>query len=142
MVEAGQLSDPHATEYITDTLVARQRATAAYWFARVNPLDRFAVYRDRLCFDDLAVAYRFADVASTRYAVRRYDRQAQPLGTSDARGVADGRVCVPLTLPADGDGYTMVQIATTRPGFTGATVVHIARDPASNAPRVIGIWRE
>ncbi len=142
LVETGQLSDPRAVEYVTDTLVARQRATAAYWFARVNPLDRFAVYRDRLCFDDLAVAYRFAAAPTTRYAVSRYDRRAQPLGASDARGVADGRLCVPLALPADGDGYTMVRIATTRPGFTGATIVHIARDPASNAPRVIGLWRE
>jgi hypothetical protein len=142
LVQTGELSDPRAVEYVTDTLIARQRATAAYWFARVNPLDRFAAYRDRLCFDDLAVAYRFAAAAATRYEVRRNDRQARPLGASDARGAADGRVCVPLALPADGDGYTMVRIATTRPGFTGATVVHIARDPASNAPRVIGIWRE
>jgi hypothetical protein len=142
LVDTGQLSDPRAAEYVTDTLVARQRATAAYWFARVNPLDRFAAYRDRLCFDDLAIAYRFAAATTTRYEVRRHDRAAQPLGTSDASGAPDGRVCVPLTLPAGGDGYTMVRIATTRPGFTGATVVHIARDPASNAPRVIGIWRE
>jgi hypothetical protein len=142
LAETGRLSDPHAVEYVTDTLVARQRATAAYWFARVNPLDRFAVYADRLCFDDLAIAYRFAPAATTRYEVSRYDRQAQPLGASDARGEPDARVCVPLALPAAGDGYTMVRIATTRPGFTGATVAHIARDPASKAPRVIGIWRE
>ena len=142
IVETGQLSDPRAVEYVTDTLVARQRATAAYWFARVNPLDRFAAYRDRLCFDDLAVAYRFADAATTRYAVTRYDRGARPLGASAARGEAGGRVCVPLALSGEGDGYTMARIATTRPGFTGATVVHVARDPASGAPRVIGIWRE
>jgi hypothetical protein len=142
LVETGQLSDPRAAEYVTETLVARQRATAAYWFARVNPLDRFAAYRDRLCFDDLAVAYRFAAATTTRYEVGRHDRRAQRLGTSAAAGTADGRVCVPLALASDGDGYTMVRIATTRPGFTGATVVHIARDPGSNAPRVIGIWRE
>ncbi|HEX3764204.1 MAG TPA: hypothetical protein VHW23_36170 [Kofleriaceae bacterium] len=142
LVETGQLSDPRAADYVTDTLVARQRATAAYWFARVNPLDRFAAYRDRLCFDDLAVAYRFAPAATTRYEVRRYDRQAHPLDVSDARGIADGRVCVPLTLPADGDGYAMVRITTTRPGFAGSTVIHVARDTASAAPRVVGIWRE
>jgi hypothetical protein len=142
LVETGRLTDPRAAEYVTDTLVARQRATAAYWFARVNPLDRFAIYADRLCFDDLAIAYRFAAATATRYEVRRYDRQAQLLGASDARGAADGRICVALALPSTGDGYTMVRIATTRPGFTGATVVHIARDPASATPRVIGLWRE
>lgn len=142
LVETGQLSDPRAVEYITDTLVARQRATAAYWFARVNPLDRFAAYRDRLCFDDLAIGYQFAPAGSTRYEVTRYDRAGRTLGTADARGVADGRVCVPLALSADRDGYTMVELATARPGFTGTTIVHVARDPASGAPRVIGIWRK
>lgn len=37
-VEAGRFSDSRAIEYLTDTLVARQRATVAYWFARVNPV--------------------------------------------------------------------------------------------------------
>jgi hypothetical protein len=140
IVETGQLSDPRATRYVTDTLVARQRATAAYWFARVNPLDRFAADGDRLCFDDLAVTYGFADAASTRYQAMRYDRAARELGTATAAGVAGGHACVAVAL-APGDGYTMVRITTVRPGFTGATFVHVAPDPATGAPRVIGIWR-
>jgi hypothetical protein len=141
IVATGQLSDPRAVEYLTDTLVARQRATAAYWFARVNPLDRFAAAADQLCFDDLAIAYRFADAATTRYRVTRYDRHARELGAADARPGAGGKTCAALALAGDGDGYTVVRIATTRPGFTGATFAHVARDPASGAPRVIGIWR-
>lgn len=45
---------------------------------------------------------------------------------------------------APGDGYTIVRIvriATTPPGFTGATFVHVARAPRTGVPRVIGIWR-
>src|SRR5262249_36006666 len=37
-VEAGRLSDPRSVEYLTDTLVARQRATARHWFERTAPL--------------------------------------------------------------------------------------------------------
>jgi hypothetical protein len=141
IVETGQLTEPRAVEYLTDTLVARQRATAAYWFARVNPLDRFAVYRDRLCFDDLAIAYDFAAAGATRYDLTRYDRQARELDTTTARGARDGRACVPLALTGERDGYTIIRITTARPGFSGSTFVHVARDPASGAPRVIGIWR-
>jgi hypothetical protein len=141
IVEAGELSDPRAVAYLTDTLVARQRATAAHWFARVNPIDRFTAYRDQLCFDDLAIAHRFDQAESTRYEATRFDREARELETSSTRAADDGRACVPLALPAGGDGYTMLRITTVRPGFRGATFVHVARDPTSGAPRVIGIYR-
>ena len=39
------------------------------------------------------------------------------------------------------DGYTIVRLATARPGFAGDTFVHVARDPGTGAPRVIGVWR-
>ena len=141
IVDTGQLSDPRAAAYVTETLIARQRATAAYWFARVNPLDRFEAYRERLCFDDLAIGYDFAAAATTRYQVERFDRSARSLGSTAAPASSDGRACVPLSLTGDRDGYTMVKLTTTRPGFEAATVVHVARDPGSGAPRVIGIWR-
>ncbi|HET7504543.1 MAG TPA: hypothetical protein VFK02_26155 [Kofleriaceae bacterium] len=141
IVETGQLTDPRAVDYLTDTLVARQRATAAYWFARVNPLDRFAASDDQLCFDDLSVVYGFAAAGTTQYRAARYDRDARALGESAAPAEADGRSCVALAMPRTGDGYTVVRIDTTRPGFTGTTFVHVARDPGSGAPRVIGLWR-
>jgi hypothetical protein len=142
LVETGHLTDPRAVEYLTDTLVARQRATAAYWFARVNPLDRFAAYHDRLCFDDLAIDYAFANPTTTHYAITRYDRDGHPRATGDTPAAADGRVCIPLSLPTADDGYTIIKLTTLRPDFTGSTFAHVARDAASGAPRVIGIWRE
>jgi hypothetical protein len=145
VVLTGRLSDPRAVDYVTDTLVARQRATGAYWFARVNPLDRFKMTGDRLCFDDLAIRYRFTRAESTSYRATSFDRDERPLGVAgelpDTRGDTRGRTCLPVTLADDGDGYTMIRIDTTRPGFTGSTIVHIGRDPTSGAPRVIGIWR-
>jgi hypothetical protein len=148
IVETGRLSDPRAVEYLTDTLVARQRDTARYWFDRVNPLDRFTVSPGdggaALCFDDLALVYRLgADAAATQYRVTRYDQTGRALGDATVlRPGAAGHVCTgPLALAAGGDGYTIVRVATTRPDFERATLVYVARDPATGAPRVIGIWR-
>ena len=145
VVETARLSDPRAVEYITDALVERQRATARHWFSRTSPLDRFAT-DDRagsLCFDDLLLAYRLAPLAPvTRYTVAAYDRSGRPLGAArEVRPDLRGHACAPLALAAGGDGYAIVRIQTRRLRFTGETFVHVARDPASGAPRVIGVWR-
>jgi hypothetical protein len=139
-------------DYLTSTLVARQHAIARYWFDRVDPLDHFAIATQargaELCFDDLALAYRLgADPAATQYRVASYDKAASPIGagaTFRATGTA-GHTCVgPLTLApvtSGGDGYTIIRVETARPDATGATLVHVAADPKTRAPRVIGIWR-
>jgi hypothetical protein len=148
VIESARISDPRAVDYLTDTLVARQRATARYWFDRVNPLDRFAAVTDStgasLCFDDLALVYRLgADGAATQYRITAYDAEARMLGaTALVRPDASGHACSgPLSLAPHG-GYTILRIETARPGFNKQTFVHIAHDPASGAPRVIGIWRQ
>ncbi|HUJ60001.1 MAG TPA: hypothetical protein VLX92_15960 [Kofleriaceae bacterium] len=149
-VLAGRLSDPRAVEYITDTLVARQRETLAYWFARVAPLDRFTIMATAdgpsLCFDDLAIGHGIAVPGTTTYAIRRYDFAGRTLGpTTGAAAGLDGHACTPplaLVDPSDHGGYTIVEVATDRPRFHGKTLIHVARDPASGAPRVIGVWRE
>jgi len=148
-VEAGRFSDPRAVDYITDTLVARQRATAAYWFARVDPLDRFEIGRaaagDTLCFDDLAVRYRLAAASATHYAIDAFDRDGRAVGPRvELAGASDGHACtaqLPLAPHGHDDGYTIFRIASTRPGFSGETFVHVAREPSSAALRVIGLWR-
>lgn len=144
-VETGRLSDPRAEDYLVDTLVARQRATARYWFERVNPLDGFELVRangdEVLCFDDLAVAYGLAAGTGTRYRLESVNRDGDRIGPALGAGQGDARTCSgPLTL-ASGDGYTMVRITTTGRGITAGTVVHIARDPSTQVPRIIGIWR-
>jgi hypothetical protein len=145
-VEAGRFSDPRAVDYLTDTLVARQRATAAYWFARVNPLDRFALEamagHDALCFEDLAIAARIAPAGTTHYTVTSYDGDGRELDAHTSPSTSSGRACTRIWLaPGDRDGYTIVRLATARPDFTGDTFVHVARDPGTGAPRVIGVWR-
>jgi hypothetical protein len=144
-VEAGRLSDPRSTEYMTETLIARQRLAARHWFSRKSPLDGFTPANGghSLCFDDLLLTYQLAPVASaTRYTVAAYDRGGRPLGPQrELHADTTGRACAPLALAADRDAYTIVRIDTRRSQPVGATYVHLARDPATGAPRVIGVWR-
>ena len=141
-VEAGQFSDPRTVDYLTATLVARQRATLAYWYARVNPLDRFTAGPDGLCFDDLAITAQLASAPQTRYELASYDRAARPLGRVAIAAGPGGRTCTrAIAVATAGDGYTMVEITTRRAAYGGSTVVHLARDPQTGAWRVIGVWR-
>jgi hypothetical protein len=142
-VEAARLTDPAAVEYITDTLVTRQQLTASFWFARVNPLDGFTIANDVLCFDDLAIVHiAGATAATTRYEIATVDHDGRELGPAAAFPAASGgRTCTPLQLATRDGNYTIVRIRTHRPDREGETDVHIARDPASHALRVIGIWR-
>jgi hypothetical protein len=134
-VDAAELSDPRAADYLAATLVARQQRVIAHWFARVAPLDGFTVAAGALCFDDLAVAHGLA--AGARYTVDVLARDATPRGhLPDV--AASPRGCVPLpALPARDDGYTIVRLR----GAAGSTSVHLARD-AAGGPRVIGVWRD
>ena len=144
-VEAARFSDPRSTDYITDTLVARQHAIAAYWFARVAPIDRVEVDPvDGLCFDDLAVEAGVAGTAGTRYMIAATDPRGRAFGAAvAATGSTNGRACVALPgLSADRDGYTIFAISVARANVRGTTYVHVAREPSTGQPRVIGIWRE
>lgn len=146
-VESGRLSDPRSVEYLTDMLVARQRATARYWFSRTAPLERFDVVPSRggyaVCFDDLMLSYQLAPVASaTRYAVTTYDRDGRALGAPvSIQPTATGRTCTPAIELAGGpDGYTIARIATRRLDLDASTYIHLAR--GDGGVRVIGIWRQ
>ena len=148
IVDEAQYSDPHASRYMLDTLIARQRATARYWFEQVAPLDRFTVERDgsgsyRLCFTDLTLAYQLRDVA-TRYAVDAYDHAGAATGyrRALAAGVG-GRTCATGVVPAAShDGYTIVRLRVYRgDSELPAMKVHLARD-RSGTLAVIGLRRD
>ena len=141
-------SHPRAAARLTALLVERRRATIRYWFARVNPLDGFeAAARGpawSLCFDDLAIVHHLSAAAATRYRARAFDHDGQATGwRQSGRATPSGRLCLDgLVPPRAGDGYTIVEIATERPGAAlPPTLVHLARDPDSGAPRVIGLRR-
>ena len=146
-VEAARLSDPLAAEWLTEAIIARQRKTAAYWFARVNPLDQFAVDYDgpdrRLCFADLAISNAFTRAVGTHYTLTTYTRDNRRLGAVQVAAGFSGVTCGNVRLSSsDPESYTIVRVDTRRRGFTGTTYVHVAQQPHTSAMRVIGIWRE
>jgi hypothetical protein len=150
-VEQGELSDPRAVEYLTTTLVARQRRTGEHWLSRVNPLDDARVSepspgRLRVCMVDLLLAHGLSDARTrTRYVAAVYGDDG--LGLAAARGIrarADGRVCIDdVPVGPGAEGYTMVSVQTRRGRKHHPPVwVHVARDPVTGRARVIGLWRE
>ena len=54
IVKAAEFSDPAAERYVADTLIARRDKIGKVYFAKVLPLDRFAVDNGQLVFHDLA----------------------------------------------------------------------------------------
>ncbi len=142
IVELGELSDPAAENYLINTLIARQRETAAYAFSRVSPLDNFVVNGSAVCFDDLALAYQLS-TSQTRYLVRTFDRRGRQLAASSVFDAASSHTCTaPIAISSDADGYTIVELETRRDKGGLTAYVHLARDPQTRALRVIGIWRD
>ena len=144
IVEQAKLSDPRAAQYIVDTLVARQRKVARYWFDRVAPLDRFTYEPDgndaRLCFTDLMLAYELS-AGTTRYTVSAFDRGGKTLGRQAVGAMPNGRRCVSgIPVAKSADAYTIVRFDVKRNGNTHSLVVHLARDNAG-AMRIIGLRR-
>jgi hypothetical protein len=133
------------------TLIERQRKTARHWFARVAPLDGFAVETAgggaRLCFDDLSLRHRLVGSAptATRYRARAFDGEGRRLPWSVVvTGTRSGRVCLPPLAPAapGADRYTIIRIETSRPDQNlPGVLVHMARDPRRDVLRVIGLRR-
>jgi hypothetical protein len=144
-VEAGQLSDPRATDYLTRTLIARQRKLVRHWFGLVAPLDRFTAAGDRLCFADLAVEHAIApDATGHRYRAVAHGWGGAATGWRQERtATASGRVCFTGLQPGpERDGYLIVRIATTGPRRAYPDLqVHLALAPGGGL-RVIGLRRE
>ncbi|MGE0397887.1 MAG: hypothetical protein AB7T06_14405 [Kofleriaceae bacterium] len=140
-VDAGRYSDPRAARYLVDTLVARQRIVAAYWFARTNPIDDVRVQGSRVCFTDLALRHGLLRTPTT-FTVRAFDGYGKPLDfRRTIRPDARGEACVDdFALAPDGSRYTILAVENSR-GMPG-TLIHFALDPNSQQPRVIGLFRQ
>jgi hypothetical protein len=141
-VEAGELSDPRATTYVTNTLIERQKKTAAYAFSRVSPIDNFAIVEQRaICFDDLMLRYQLSPHPS-RYQFQSFDRSGRTLGARHELQTSAAHSCTgPLELSNAADSYTIVENESQRAKSTHSVFVHVARDPISHELHVIGIWR-
>jgi hypothetical protein len=149
-VAQARFTDHRANDYITQVLIERQRKVARHWFNQVNPLDRFAVSEERgawtLCFDDLALIHTLQQslVSPTHYTARAYGPDGvDTTWRGRVRASTTGRTCLPGVPPtAAADSYTIVQLFTNRRGpQLPGTRIHLARNPTSKQPRVIGLER-
>jgi hypothetical protein len=145
IVDEAKLSDPNARQYMIDTLVARQRKTARYWFDKVAPIDEVTVepagLQARLCFSDLMLAYLLRD-SPTTYAIDTFDHAGRATGFAVRVAAGEkGRTCTSLPLAPGPAGYTIVRLRLHRDGRDMApVVVHLARDPGGRLD-VIGLRR-
>ncbi len=144
-VAQGRYEDARTARYAADTLIGRQRKLMRYYFARTNPIDRFRVRGDRVCFRDLLIAHKLATAAeraSTRYHLAAYDfagRAIAPAATSTAD--TSGSACMAGLKPATTrNGYTIVRVSTRRGSRQLAPVeIHLAR--RDGRLRIIGVNR-
>lgn len=111
MVEAGEYSNPGATEELTRLLIERRDMIGRYWFSRVNPLDRFKIDRRRLYFTDLAIKGKLADPSGTSYVYQVLDAAGEPVG---APGQLSAGESVPLDPSLPAGAYHGVELKTSR----------------------------
>lgn len=139
-VEMGEYSDPRSRAYLVDTIIKRQRIVAAHWFSKVNPIDEIKLEGNQLCFVDLALKHNLLHDKATTFAVRAYTPESAPLGDRKLlTPSATGKVCMDFAPAATADGYTIVKVENSR-GMPG-TLIHVANDPATKQPRLIGLYR-
>jgi len=72
IVKTGQYSNPEAEKYVADRLIARRDKIGQVFFARVLPLDLFAVEDGKLAFVDLARKHGIGETAPLKVSWSRF----------------------------------------------------------------------
>jgi hypothetical protein len=151
IVETGELSDPAATQYLTDVIIKRRDKVVAYWLPQANPLDSFKVVSTatgrELTFDNAAV--RLNLVQGVRYTVRwaPWDNTAATAQAIRSEVEATGtRVTIPSDIwgPEDEFGlrYVVASISTSHPQYQHwASPVVVTVRNRGGALEIVGIDR-
>jgi len=118
-VKTGQFSDPTAEKLLADVLIERRNKIGRVYFAKVNPLTRFALDgAGVLTFENPAVRASLADAPKGGYTATwsRFDNAAsssQPVGSPTT--AATERLQAPSDLPRGAGTYIKVSIAAVDP---------------------------
>lgn len=156
IVAEAQMSDPAAAAYLTRILIERRDKIGRYWFARMNPLDKFALTRVedglRLIFHDLAVDAGLEPAAASRYLYRilHQNRVVQAVATAEEGMIplanAQGALLVAALKPGmkEADKIFQVEIRTRRHGqpLSKAVSVFIYYPGKRENARIVAIRRE
>lgn len=108
VVATAQYPDSDAAEYLLQMLIQRRDITGRYWFNRVCPLDRFALFTEKnsiqnLSFIDLAVmtGLESPNGNAYRYSINRNGAEIVPPTT------VSNATQIPLPNPADWSNVPM-----------------------------------
>jgi hypothetical protein len=129
IAEEAQFSNPAATEYMTKVLETRRDLIGKAWFARVLPLEDFAINSGKLEYKDLNVVYGFGSAETYTHEWFHWDNDKQqeraapgsngsevPSGLSGpyigCRLTKDNR-SVTAYFHSEGDGWKLVGIKRT-----------------------------
>jgi hypothetical protein len=121
IVRTGQYSDPRAEQYIVDCLIARRDKITRTFFAKVLPLDHFAIQNGVLTFQDLAQTFDLharRDYSFQWYSFDNTTGQKQPL--PDATPALPRRL-----LEGPGEAYAAAEIRTA--GAPQSVLVYVRK---------------
>jgi len=171
IVETGRLTNPAAEAHLLEILKARRDKIGAYWFDRVNPLDRFRIERSSpeavmasdaeargtvgawLRFDDRAVTGGLAHEKGTRYEYSMYHGEqrltmrqetSSPVLPLVVRDTTTLSTAIRQTRPDAPDEWVVrVEIRTIRADgeAPGQPIDVYVQVQPDRAPRVVGIQR-
>jgi hypothetical protein len=127
IVKTGQYTKKASEEWIIDCLIKRRDKIGRAFFARVLPLDRFAVKEGQLRFDDLGVMHKFDQPRQYQYQWSVFDNE-----TGKATAITGA---TSATLPRAAGEYLSVAI---HGGDTKKTVTVYVR---ARDQTVVGIER-
>jgi hypothetical protein len=114
-VKTGGFTDPKAEELLASLLIERRDIIGRVYYARINPLTRFALSADgALSFENPAVSAGFTTAPSEGYEAEwaAFDNatgESSPIGSTRTRG--DGTsIAAPAGLPHTPGAYVKVSI--------------------------------
>ncbi len=171
IVESAQMSNPEAEAYLLEVLKKRRDKVGRYWFARINPLDRFRIMqyqtpeiasagtadqpeiRQSLVFDDLAVTGELESAEASNYVYsithegRTWTRQTTGKPSIALRAPAGAPIAPYLDqngFEDDDERVVRVQIRTQRGDDAPGKYIRVyVHYPADGAPpRLAGIERD
>jgi hypothetical protein len=160
IVETAKMSDPEAKAYLIKTLIERRDKIGRYWFARMNPLDKFRFERTEkgelmLKFNDLAVDGKLNTAEESKYVYTLsykkkglhkqaiVDKPAIPISSNGERFL-DRILAGANDIAKEEDKIFSVSIRTKRgvEPSSKAVEVYFYYPGNSGEPRVVGVVRE
>ena len=168
IVETARISNPDAEAHLIDVLRKRRDKVGRYWFARINPLDRFTVEMPSessvaqgssggaaappmLHFDDLSVTSGLAPAEARRYTyqMRLDDEPLGPRRTTEQSRLPLAVDGTPLATILDERGRSgehervvRIDLRTVAEGEKSSLTQVYVHVGASGATRIVGLERE